>query len=158
MPARSQEHAKNEDAEPTLRGLRGARYRVGFAARAKRDSSVAESRRWRKCGATGDLGMTTGFRLNLASSSIPCPGTRRHGAAARGGVGTRQRSRASRNPLDFREYHGGFGLQRLFHLLVIFLGEFAGAVFELQIPQIIVNDVPALHELIELRAVRCRIA
>ena len=69
--------------------------------------------------------------------------------AAHSRVWTRQEPGIAGDVLDFGEHQGGFGFESLLHLLVIFLGEFAGAVLELQIAQIIVNDVAALHELIE---------
>ena len=85
---------------------------------------------------------------------FPVPGAGGDGAATHGRVRARQHSGAFRNALDFREHERGFGFQSLLHLLVIFFGEFAGAIFELQVAQIIVNDVAALHKLIEMRAMR----
>ena len=79
-----------------------------------------------------------------------CPGT--HGR-----IGARQGSRAFGNTFDFREHQGCLGFEGLLHLLVILFREFAGAIFELQIAQIIVNDVAALQKLIEQGAVRRRI-
>ncbi len=86
--------------------------------------------------------------------SVPCPGAGGHGAATDGGVGARQDAGAVGDALDFGEHDCGFGFEALLHLLVIFFGEFAGAIFELQVAQIIVNDVAAFHKLVEMGAVR----
>ena len=59
--------------------------------------------------------------------------------------------------IDFRKHQGRFIFQRDFHGLEVALRVFAGAKFESQIAQIVVDAVAALQQLIESGAVRRQI-
>ena len=55
---------------------------------------------------------------------------------------------------NFGEHHGSLVFEIRFHALVVAFGIFSGAVLELEIAEVVIDDVTALQELIQLAAVR----
>src|SRR5947209_11807976 len=59
---------------------------------------------------------------------------------------------AAGNVLYFGQNESGLSFERVFSFLVILLGEFSGAVLELQVAQVVVDGVAALKQLVQARA------
>src|SRR5262245_24280975 len=70
------------------------------------------------------------------------------------GLAGRRGRCATGNLLDLHENESRLGFHRTLHFFKVLLREFPGAVFELQIAQILVNHVAAFKELVEPRTVR----
>src|SRR6185437_10395636 len=77
-----------------------------------------------------------------------CARFSRHGLAD-GGSG-----RASGEIVHVGDDAGGFDFKGALHFLVVFLGEFTGAMFETQIANVFVNGIASLEKLVEFRAMR----
>src|SRR5205085_4092885 len=59
--------------------------------------------------------------------------------------------------VDFCQHHGRIIFQGYLHSFEILFGIFPGAVLEAQIAKVIVNSIAALHQMIELGAMRSEI-
>ena len=70
------------------------------------------------------------------------------------GIAARDRRLISGHAFNFQEHLRRLVFQRIPHLFVVLLGVLPCPIFKFQVAQIIVDRVPALEELIELRAVR----